>query len=42
MISRCEEAYPVRMMCRLLIGGRYLTFQTLYGLRAYRVLGSVL
>lgn len=26
----------------LLIGGRYLTFQTLYGLRAYRVLGSVL
>ena len=26
----------------LLVGGRYLTFQTLYGLRAYWVLGGVL
>lgn len=36
---RLEWFFPAMM---LVIGGRYLTFQTLYGLRAYWVLGAVL
>ena len=36
---RLEWFFPAML---LLIGGRYLTFQTLYGLRIYWVLGGVL
>jgi len=36
---RLEWFFPAML---LLVGGRYLTFQTLYGLRAYWVLGGVL
>lgn len=38
-VLRLEWFFPAML---LLIGGRYLTFQTLYGLRGYWVLGSVL
>lgn len=36
---RVEWFFPVML---LVIGGRYLTFQTLYGLRLYWVLGALL
>ena len=36
---RLEWFFPAML---LLVGGRYLTFQTLYGMRVYWVLGSVL
>ncbi|PTT74939.1 hypothetical protein DBR42_29980 [Pelomonas sp. HMWF004] len=38
-VLRLEWFFPAML---LLIGGRYLTFQTLYGLKAYWVLGGVL
>lgn len=38
-VLRIEWFFPAMM---LIIGGRYLTFQTLYGLRLYWVLGAVL
>ncbi|MDX2218437.1 MAG: hypothetical protein SF172_05385 [Burkholderiales bacterium] len=38
-VLRLEWFFPAML---LLIGGRYLTFQTLYGLRSYWVLGGVL
>jgi hypothetical protein len=38
-VLRIEWFFPVML---LIIGGRYLTFQTLYGLRLYWVLGAVL
>lgn len=38
-VLRLEWFFPAML---LLIGGRYLTFQTLYGLRVYWVLGAVL
>ncbi|MBC7919255.1 MAG: hypothetical protein H7Y28_15745 [Rhodoferax sp.] len=38
-VLRLEWFFPAML---LLIGGRYLTFQTLYGMRIYWVLGSVL
>lgn len=38
-VLRLEWFFPAML---LLIGGRYLTFQTLYGLRTYWLLGSVL
>lgn len=38
-VLRIEWFFPAMM---LVIGGRYLTFQTLYGLRAYWVLGALL
>ena len=38
-VLRLEWFFPAML---LLIGGRYLTFQTIYGLRIYWVLGAVL
>jgi hypothetical protein len=38
-LLRIEWFFPVMM---LVIGGRYLTFQTLYGLRIYWVMGALL
>lgn len=38
-LFRLEWFFPAML---LIIGGRYLTFQTLYGLRLYWVLGGVL
>ncbi len=38
-VLRIEWFFPAMLM---VIGGRYLTFQTLYGLRAYWALGAVL
>lgn len=38
-VLRIEWFFPAML---LVIGGRYLTFQTLYGLRAYWVCGAVL
>lgn len=38
-VLRLEWFFPAML---LIIGGRYLTFQTIYGLRLYWVLGAVL
>lgn len=38
-VLRLEWFFPAML---LLIGGRYLTFQTLYGMKGYWVLGTVL
>jgi len=38
-IQRVDWFFPAMLV---LIGGRYLTFQTLYGLRAYWICGAVL